>query len=66
MDSLLDASLFVKSVEEHQGLKICCPEEIAYKNGWIEKDTILSIGESMEKNEYGKHLLNVAEGKVKF
>lgn len=66
MESLLDASSFVKSVEEHQGLKICCPEEIAYKNGWIEKDTILSIGESMEKNEYGKHLLNVAEGKVKF
>lgn len=66
MESLLDASSFIKSVEEHQGLKICCPEEIAYKNGWISKDTIVSIGTSMAKNEYGKHLLNVAEGKVKF
>lgn len=66
MESLLDASSFIKSVEEHQGLKICCPEEIAYKNGWISKETIVSIGTSMAKNEYGKHLLNVAEGKVKF
>lgn len=65
-ESLFDASLFVKTVEEHQGLKICCPEEIAYKNGWISKEEILSVGNSMSKNEYGQHLIRVAEGKVKY
>ena len=66
MESLNDASNFVKMVEEHQSLKICCPEEIAYKNGWISKEELLSIGESMKKNEYGQHLINVALGKVKY
>ena len=66
MESLNDASNFVKMVEEHQSLKICCPEEIAYKNGWISKDELLSTGESMKKNEYGQHLINVALGKVKY
>lgn len=66
MESLNDASNFVKMVEEHQSLKICCPEEIAYKNGWISKDELLSIGESMKKNEDGQHLINVALGKVKY
>ncbi len=65
-ESLFDASLFVKTVEEHQGLKICCPEEIAYKNGWISKEEILRVGNSMSKNEYGQHLIRVAEGKVKY
>jgi len=65
-ESLLDASNFVKSVEEHQSLKICCPEEIAYKNGWISKETLISQGELMQKNEYGQHLLNVANGKIKY
>ena len=66
MESLNDASNFVKMVEEHQSLKICCPEEIAYKNNWISKEELLKIGESMKKNEYGQHLINVAEGKVKY
>ena len=66
LESLNDASNFVKMVEEHQSLKICCPEEIAYKNGWISKDELLSTGESMKKNEYGQHLINVALGKVKY
>ena len=66
MESLLDASTFVKTVEEHQGLKICCPEEIAYKNGWITKEKLLEIGNSMKKNEYGQHLIHVAEGKIKY
>ena len=66
MESLNDASNFVKMVEEHQSLKICCPEEIDYKNNWISKEELLKIGESMKKNEYGQHLINVAEGKVKY
>lgn len=64
MESLNDASNFVKMVEEHQSLKICCPEEIAYKNGWIAKETLLSEGESMKKNEYGQYLIKVAEGNI--
>ena len=65
-ESLIDASNFVQTIEEHQGLKICCPEEIAYKRGWIDKDTLLKIGQSMSKNEYGKRLINVANGKIKY
>ncbi|MBQ9458132.1 MAG: glucose-1-phosphate thymidylyltransferase RfbA [Bacilli bacterium] len=63
--SMMDASAFVQSIEEHQGLKICCPEEIAYRNGWISKQQLIEKGELMSKNGYGKHLLNVAYGKVK-
>lgn len=63
-ESLVDASNFMKSMEEHQGIKIGCPEEIAYTNGWISKETLVAAGELMSKNEYGKHLLNVAAGKI--
>ena len=65
-ESLADATAFVKMVEEHQGLKISCLEEIAYMNGWISKDKLLEIAEPMKKNQYGKHLIRVAEGKVKY
>lgn len=64
MESLNDASNFVKMIEEHQSLKICCPEEIAYKNNWISKERLVQIGESMKKNEYGQYLLQIAQGKV--
>ena len=63
-ESLADATNFVKSIEEHQGLKVSCIEEIAYRNGWISREQLIDIGEKMGKNEYGKHLLNVAEGKI--
>ncbi len=59
-ESLADATAFVKMVEEHQGLKISCPEEIAYQNGWITKEQLLAQGESMAKNQYGQHLIKVA------
>lgn len=65
-ESLAEASFYIKNLEEHQGLKVCCPEEIAYKNGWISKDTLVMQGKLMEKNQYGRHLLNVAEGKIKY
>ena len=65
-DSLIDASEYIKVLEEHQGLKVCCPEEIAYINGWITKETLLERGHLMEKNQYGQHLLNVANGKIKY
>lgn len=63
-ESLLEASSFVKMIEEHQGLMISCPEEIAYKKGWISKDDLLDMASKLNKTNYGKHLINVAEGKV--
>lgn len=66
MESLNDASNFVKMVEEHQSLKICCPEEIAYINKWISKKDLLKIGESMKKNEYGQYLLKVADDGIRY
>ena len=63
-ESLAEATAFVKMIEEHQGLMISCPEEIAFDNGWISKEKILEIGKTMAKNTYGQHLINVAEGKV--
>ena len=63
-ESLAEATSFVKMIEEHQGLMISCPEEIAFDNGWITKEKLLEIAKPMAKNNYGKHLINVAEGKV--
>ena len=63
-DSLVEASDYVKMIESHQGIKIACLEEISYKNGWISKEQLLLAAKTMEKNEYGKHLQNVAEGKI--
>ena len=63
-ESLAEATAFVKMIEEHQGLMISCPEEIAFYNGWISKEKLLEIGRTMAKNTYGQHLINVAEGKV--
>lgn len=63
-ESLVDASIFVKTIEDKMGLKISCPEEIGFRNGWLKKERLLSIGQSMAKNQYGRHLINVAEGKI--
>ena len=63
-ESLAEATAFVKMIEEHQGLMISCPEEIAFDNGWITKEKLLEIGKTMSKNTYGQHLINVAEGKL--
>ena len=63
-ESLADATAFVKMIEEHQGLKVSCIEEIAYNNGWITKEQLLAAAEPMKKNQYGQHLINVANGKI--
>lgn len=65
-ESLADATAFVKVIEEHQGLKVSCVEEIAFNNGWINKEDLLKIAEPMKKNQYGQHLINVANGKVRY
>jgi len=63
-EALADASQYIKMIEEHQGIKVCCPEEIAYVNGWIDRETLLKSAKSMEKNEYGEFLKNVADNKL--
>ena len=64
VDSLSEASEYIRVVENRQGLKIACLEEISYKNGWINKETLLESAEKYGKSPYGQHLKNVAEGKV--
>ena len=65
MDSLADASDFVRVIQKRQGVEISAPEEIAYKNGWISKDQLLESATKYGKSSYGQHLKNVAEGKLK-
>ncbi len=62
-ESLAEATNFVKTVETHQHRKIACLEEIAYLNGWITKDQVMSTYEVLKKNQYGRYLLDVLEGK---
>ena len=62
-DSLAEASTFIEVIEKRQGLKIACLEEIAYLNGWIDRDTLLESARVMEKNDYGKYLLKLADTK---
>ncbi len=65
MDSLADASDFVRVVQKRQGIQIAAPEEVAYKNGWISKEQLLKSATKYKKSSYGQHLLNVAEGKMR-
>ena len=62
-ESLVDATNFVKTMEQHQHRKIACLEEIAYLNGWISKDEVLKVYEVLKKNEYGQYLKDVLDGK---
>ncbi|QWB95443.1 glucose-1-phosphate thymidylyltransferase RfbA [Mycoplasmatota bacterium] len=65
-ESLAEATSFVKMIEDHQGLKISCPEEIAYSNGWISKEQLRKQAELMKKSKYGKFLFDVLKGKVRY
>ena len=64
MDSLVDASDFVRMVENRQGIQIAALEEIAYQKQWIDRETLLSSAEKYGKSPYGQHLRSVAEGKI--
>ena len=66
MDSLVDATDFVRMVEKRQSIKISAPEEIAYKNGWITREKLLESADRYGKSPYGAHLRAVAEGKVRY
>ena len=62
-ESLVDATNFVKTVEQHQHRKIACLEEIAYLNGWISREEVLKVYEVLKKNQYGQYLKDVLDGK---
>lgn len=62
-ESLLDAGMFIETIEKRQGLKVACIEEIAYQKGYIDADKLLKLGKSMEKNEYGQYLIKIAKDK---
>ena len=62
-ESLVDATNFVKTVEQHQHRKIACLEEIAYLNGWISKEDVMEVYEVLKKNQYGQYLKDVLDGK---
>ena len=65
-DALFDASDFVRTIEKRQGIKISAPEEIAYRNGWIDEKILLESAAKYGNSPYGEHLKKVAEGKIRY
>jgi glucose-1-phosphate thymidylyltransferase len=61
-DNLLEASLFVQPIEKRQGLKIACPEEIAFRQGFIDASQLRQLGEEQKKSGYGVYLLKILAG----
>ena len=66
MDSLAEATDYVRMIQTRQGIEISTPEEIAYKNNWISREQLLKSAEKYGKSPYGQHLKNVAEGKFRY
>jgi glucose-1-phosphate thymidylyltransferase len=58
-ESLMQASNFMETIEERQALKVCCPEEVAWEQGWISSEQVRALGESMANNGYGRYLLEL-------
>jgi len=65
-ESLVAATNFVRTLEDHQGVKIASPEEIAYVNGWINKEDLRNAAKTLSKTGYGQYLLKVANGEFKY
>jgi glucose-1-phosphate thymidylyltransferase len=63
-DSLIEAGQFVQTIEHHQGLKVACLEEIAFRKGWISKTVLLTEAEKLHKTDYGQYLRKVAVGEL--
>lgn len=64
-ESMLQAGIFVQTVQQRQGLMISCPEEIAYRTGWIDADKLFQLADPLRKNHYGQYLLSLLDGKVR-
>lgn len=62
-ESLMQASNFISTIEQRQGLKVACLEEIAYRKGWIDKNQVLVLAEPLSKNQYGQYLINLTNEK---
>lgn len=62
-DALLETASFVQTIEKRQGMQVCCPEEIAYKKGWINKEQLSNLAERYMKTEYGVYLKDLAENR---
>jgi len=64
-ESLLEASMFIQTIENRQGLKVACIEEIAYEMGYISKEKLLELAQPLKKNQYGQYLINRANQDIK-
>ncbi len=63
-ESLLEASSFIETLEKRQGLKISCPEEIAWRQGWINTDELRALAEPLKKSGYGEYLLQIIDERI--
>ena len=63
-ESLIEASLFISTIEKRQGLKVACPEEIAWRLGWISSAQLEQLAQPLKKNGYGQYLLGLLKDKV--
>lgn len=63
-DDLLAAANFIATIEKRQGLKVNCPEEVAFRNGWLSKEKLREIAQPLRKSGYGEYLLNLIDAKV--
>jgi len=63
-ESLLEAASFIETVERRQGLKIACPEEIAFRNGYIDAEQVRKIAQPLSKNGYGGYLLQMLDERI--
>jgi glucose-1-phosphate thymidylyltransferase len=63
-DSLLEAAQFIATLENRQGLKVSCPEEISYRQGWIDKSQLAKLAAPLFKNGYGQYLQKIVDEKI--
>jgi glucose-1-phosphate thymidylyltransferase len=63
-ESMIDASLFISTIEKRQGLKVCCPEEIAWRMGWIDSEALRTLAQPLAKNGYGQYLLGLLRERI--
>ncbi len=63
-ESLLEASQYIETIERRQGLKIACPEEIAYRQGWIDAARLEELGKALARNSYGQYLIALLKERV--
>ncbi len=64
-DSLLDASQFIQTLETRQGLKVCCPEEVAWRMGWIDDEQLVGLADELGKTGYGRYLRDIAQEMIR-